>query len=436
MFLTDRDYTEDMIDFVTTMLSEFWTVYCEMAPYLVFGFLFAGVLSVMIREETVERHLGGKGFWPILKASAFGVPLPLCSCGVIPVAASLRRSGSSRAATVSFLVSTPQTGVDSILVTYSLLGPVFALFRPVAALVSGMLAGLSVKFWGPKEVPKAALASPEAKDDCSDGKCGSIAIRILRYGLVTLPKDIGRSLIIGLAIAGLIAAAIPEDFFSRLIGSGLLMMALMMLMGIPLYVCATASVPVAAALMAKGVSPGAALVFLMTGPATNAATVAVIWKTMGRRTCLLYLANVAGCALASGLVLDQVYVWTHASSTIQITHILPEFVHTVCAFLLIGVLAYSMAPAWLARRTPAPCSCTSSCEGRQGGYSMKIRVTGMTCSHCVQSVGRALKGCSGVQDAQVDLAKGEAVISGEGLDPKVLCQAVRELGYEAEPIEP
>jgi len=409
------------MDVVWTIPVAFWNVLGQMAPYLLFGFLFAGVLSVMISPSAVERHLGGKGVWPVVKAAAFGVPLPLCSCGVIPVAASLRRHGASRPATTSFLLSTPQTGVDSIMVTYSLLGPVFAVFRPVAALVSGLLGGAAVAAWSDHQ-GNGATDAVECQDACcsGDGK-GNVFSRILTYGLVTLPRDIGKSLLIGLAIAGVITAAVPDDYFAGMLGGGIVTMLVMMLLGIPVYVCATASVPVAAALVAKGVSPGAALVFLMTGPATNAAAVTTLWQVMGRRTGLIYLGAVAATALASGLVLDHVFAVSGIPAGRHGEEMLPGWVGTVSALALLGVMAVAL---WPSKKTPGQAPPPGPRE-----QTAEFAVTGMTCDHCIQTVRRALLECPGVARADVWLKPGRATVIGRDFDVEVVRSAVEGLGF-------
>ena len=239
-----------------------------------------------------------------MKATLFGIPLPLCSCSVIPVTASLRKHGAGRGAATAFLISTPQTGVDSIFVTLALLGPVFAIFRPVAALVSGLLGGSAVDVLEPHGEDDA-----EAVEECEDACCaenghGKVG-KIFSYGFIDLPRDIGKALIIGILIAGVIGAAMKGKPLED-VGTGIPAILVMMLIGIPVYVCATASVPVAAALILTGVSPGAALAFLMTGPATNAAGIATVWKTMGRRTAIVYLAAVASTAFVSALLLDYI----------------------------------------------------------------------------------------------------------------------------------
>jgi len=293
-----------------------WATTAQMAPYLLFGFLMAGVLSVLISPDLIERHLGSGTIGPVLKASLVGVPLPLCSCGVIPVAASLRRHGASKGATTAFLISTPQTGVDSVLVTYGMLGPVFAIFRPIAALVSGVIGGLVVGATEDERTteltPSSAPPSPATPSCCAKHAKKSKFAEALRYGFVTLPKDIGRPLLAGVLVAGLISAFFPTDSFQAISGHYWISLLAMLGLGIPLYVCATASVPIAAALILKGLSPGAALVFLMTGPASNAASVTTIAKTMGRRTAIIYLLVVAVSALACGLVLDAFIVTPEA----------------------------------------------------------------------------------------------------------------------------
>lgn len=296
-----------LIQKLKIVLLEFWHTIGDMSPYLLFGFLIAGILSVVVSKAFVQRHLGGRGFWSVIKASALGVPLPLCSCSVIPVSMSLRQQGASREATLAFLLSTPQTGVDSIFVTYSLLGPVFAIIRPVIALITGLVGGILTRL--------VTVNESEPSDVQTESKCCCCAEKnepannnpitaMLKHGFVTLPSDIGKPMLIGLVIAALLAVLVPDNFFAEYLGRGWLPMLVMMILGIPMYVCATASVPIAAALILKGITPGAALVFLMAGPATNAAGLATVWKTLGRKTAITYLVTVAVCAFVSGLLLD------------------------------------------------------------------------------------------------------------------------------------
>ena len=297
------------MEFIKTIITEFWNTTSDMSVYLLFGFFVAGIISIFISQEVVERHLGSRGLLSVLKASLFGVPLPLCSCGVIPVSVSLHKHGASKGATIAFLLSTPQTGVDSILVTLSLLGPVFAIFRPVVALITGVIGGSLVDVFGDKSNEK--VQEPEKCHDeccCSHNKkmSGKLAAG-MKFAFINLPRDISRPMLAGLVVAAFISAFVPKDFFVEILGTGIFAMVVMMFLGIPMYVCATASVPIAAALMMKGLTPGAAMVFLMTGPATNAASLATIWKSLGSRTAIIYMLTVAGCALLAGITLDYIY---------------------------------------------------------------------------------------------------------------------------------
>lgn len=333
-----------MSEFVKSVIFDFWATMAEMSPFLLFGFFVAGLLSVFVSQTLVERHLGGRGLWPLIKASLFGVPLPLCSCGVIPVSMSLRKHGASKGSTISFLLSTPQTGVDSIFVTLSLLGPVFAIFRPIAAFLTGIVGGGLVELFEPEA---GHGHEPEKCIDecCSDhAKSGRIR-RVFKYGFVTLPRDIGKAMLLGLVIAAGISVIVPADFFADYLGTGIFPMIVMMLLGIPVYVCATASVPVAAALILKGLTPGAALVFLMTGPATNAASIITIWKVLGRRTALLFLAAVAGCALAAGIVLDYIGGGGELEAVHQHAWMLPPLLKHISAVVLLVLLGYAILTA-------------------------------------------------------------------------------------------
>ncbi len=330
-----------MSDTLFNLLREFWGTLAEMSPYLLFGFLIEGLLSVWISAQQVQRHLGGRGFWAVVKASLFGVPLPLCSCGVIPVSMSLYKHGAGRGATISFLLSTPQTGVDSIFVTYSLLGPFFAILRPVAAFLSGLLGGVLVNLSDGRIEAEGTGEQPCEEDCCAAGTTTPKWRRALRHGFVTLPTDIGRAMLGGLAVAALISAAVPDDFFAVYLaaGSGIAAMLVMMVVGIPVYVCATASVPVAAALIEKGLSPGAALVFLMTGPATNAAALTTLWGVLGRRTAILYLLTAAGGALAAGLLVDFFLAGRDVTEMIDAHGLmLPGWAEHLSAVLLLAVL--------------------------------------------------------------------------------------------------
>jgi uncharacterized membrane protein YraQ (UPF0718 family) len=332
-----------MIDYIQMIIMDFWHTVVEMSPYLLFGFFMAGVLSMLVSQNLVERHLGGRGVLPVLKASLLGVPLPLCSCSVIPVSMSLRKHGASKGSTIAFLLSTPQTGVDSIFVTLSLLGPLFAIFRPLVAFATGIVGGALIDTFvqGP-ETQDSTI--PKCSDECcsSGGNVAGKVLRGLKHGFVTLPRDIGRPMLIGLFIAAAITAFVPEDYFADKLGTGILAMVVMMLVGIPIYVCATASVPIAAALILKGLTPGAAFVFLVTGPATNAASFVTIWKILGGRTAIIYLATVAGCAILSGILLDYIAAGVNFEVVARPGWMLPHIVSYTSAVILLVMLGFAV----------------------------------------------------------------------------------------------
>ncbi len=334
---------------ISDVLHAAWYTLTAMAPYLLFGFFMAGILSMFISPRLVENHLGGRGIWPIMKASLLGIPLPLCSCSVIPVAASLRRHKAGHGATSAFLISTPQTGIDSLLATISLMGPVFAIFRTLCAFVSGVLGGAIVDLVSPEE--------SAVEEHCSDACCsphaeGNRFMRAMTHGFGTLVDDVSGPLLLGLVIAGLISAFVPESLFTEHIGEGLPAMLLMLALGIPIYVCATASIPIAAAMIMKGVSPGAALVFLMTGPATNAASITTIWRMFGTRAGIAFLLAVAVTALGSGLLMD---LWIPAAALR--VDIAVEAGHTATwKHLSAIVLLALLAVPWLRKLRVRACS--------------------------------------------------------------------------------
>lgn len=324
------------------ILIESWTVATQMAPSLLLGFLVAGFLSVLISPDLIKTHLGTRSFWQVCKAALLGVPLPLCSCSVLPVAASLRRNGASRGSTISFLVSTPQTGVDSILATSALLGPVFVVFRVIVAFVSGILSGsLAEALSG---TGAAQQAEPAHCKKCHQAVPEKLLKRAFRYGFVTLARDIGRAMLLGILVSGMLTALVPDDYFAQRLGSGMAAMLLMMVIGIPMYVCSTGSIPVAFALMQLGISPGAGLVFLVSGPATNAAAVAMVWKDLGRTSTVIYLAVIAVCALAAGLLMDYFSMGLSDGATVHAHGEGVGVFGTLSAILLIGLLIPSLLP--------------------------------------------------------------------------------------------
>jgi uncharacterized membrane protein YraQ (UPF0718 family) len=343
------------MNLVTAVLQECWQILVAAAPFVLFGFFAAGVLKALLPEAAVARHLGKNSAGSVLKASLFGIPLPLCSCGVLPAAVGLRQQGASKGASAAFLVSVPETGIDSIAITWALLDPLMTVLRPIASFVTATVVGLLIN-----RLPDEAPREPGSAGDAEAGGCGCAAScgseadvaarppfgRRLRDGLSyafgDLLGDIGLWLLGGIALAGVIATFVPADFFTRTLSSEPLSLLAMLAVGIPLYICATASTPVAAALVLKGLSPGAALVFLLAGPATNAATITVVARTFGRAATAIYLVTIALCALAFGWLTDRLY----AGSGLKITHwaassaaAVPSSLATVSAVALLALVA-------------------------------------------------------------------------------------------------
>ena len=348
------------------LLSIFWNLVIESAPWLLMGYLLAGIIKQVIPNSWVEKQLSEPGLLSIVKGAFIGAPLPLCSCGVIPTALAIRKAGASKGATSSFLVATPETGVDSISFSYAVLGPIFALMRPIGALTSAIVAGILVNtFDGKEEVVEettstcgSCCASKKAQEAEQKASLGERFIAAVKYGYGRMISDTAKWLAIGLIAATIITAVVPQSFFLQW-GDGLMAMIVMVVVGLPMYICATASTPVAASLLFAGISPGAALVFMLTGPATNIATMGVIREQLGTRSLMAYLAGVVGTAIICGLVLNSLYAnfgWPLQLSMAEHGESYPLW-RQLAAVLLVGLIARVWVQPLFARReavgTPA-----------------------------------------------------------------------------------
>ncbi len=308
------------MDFIVQGLREAWALLLESSVYVLFGLLISGLLRVFLSPHTVATHLGKGRFRSVFKAALLGIPLPLCSCGVLPAAAGLRKQGANRGATSAFLISTPESGVDSIAITWALLDPIMTVARPVAAFTTATAAGITENLFGADRENNEIIPDLRCPvDACCDGKdCPpeeharhhtffEKILAGLRFALTDVWGDIASWFFVGLLLAGAITALVPEEVMGRFLGGGVTSMLLMLAVGIPLYVCATASTPIAAALILKGVSPGAALVFLLAGPATNVTSLTVLVGVLGKRATVIYLAMIALFAVLFGLAVDWIY---------------------------------------------------------------------------------------------------------------------------------
>jgi uncharacterized membrane protein YraQ (UPF0718 family) len=350
-------------DILLNILVQSWDVLVESAPFVLFGFFVAGLLKAFVPDSFMARHLGRNSVGSVAKAAVIGVPLPLCSCGVLPAALGMRRQGASKGATTAFMISTPETGVDSMAVTYALIDPIMTVVRPVAATITAIVAGLLVNAFPDRDEPGGGVdpaplvpgsvldRHPDAGSDCGCGGCCATTANStlwqrfssgMRYAFDEMISDIGKWLLVGVVVAGVIAAVVPDDALARYAGGGFLSYLVMLMVALPLYVCATASTPIAASLLLKGLSPGAALVFLLAGPATNGATITVMLKTLGKRAAALYVTSIILCSLVLAWLVDRLYVGLGLDIRAVVSHVdetLPEWAgvaSAVAVLLLVG----------------------------------------------------------------------------------------------------
>ena len=365
------------------ILNESWQLLLDAAVYILFGILIGGLLKVFLSPAYVARHLGQGRYSSVFKAALFGVPLPLCSCGVLPAAAALKRQGANNGATTAFLISTPESGIDSISVSYALLDPIMTVARPLAAFVSALIAGCIENTYNP---PRPQLAMAADLSCAVDGCCSGVdcppaehahhhtlfeKIRAgMGYAFGELWGDLAGWFFIGLLLAGIISALVPDDLITSYLGGGFVAMLLMVAFGIPLYICATASTPIAAAMILKGVSPGAALVFMLAGPATNMATISVLVGLLGRRTTAVYLTCIAVTAVVFGLALDAVYLTMGISAKAmmgQAGELVPYPVQLAAALVILTLSVkpmVTMIRGWFkkgADGSDSGCGCDGGC---------------------------------------------------------------------------
>lgn len=355
-------------DLTQRFFVECWAVLREAAPFMLLGFFVAGLIKGLLPDAWMTKHLAGRGPLSVFKAALVGVPLPLCSCGVLPAALGLRRKGAGPGATTAFMISTPETGVDSIAVTYAMIDPIMTVLRPLAALGTAIVAGLAANLL-PGRLVHAAAQSPAPSCGCSCGGacCGDdhhapdTGASRLRDGLADafgeMLADVGVWLLIGVVVAGVIGVLLPPGILAKIPGGELGSMLVMLAAGVPLYVCASSSTPVAASLLLKGLSPGAALVFLLTGPATNVTTLTVMARSFGVALTGVYVAAIAACSVVFGLIANRVYTALGVNIHAAIGHVdeaLPANLETACAVLLLLLIARALL-AERSRRRAAAC---------------------------------------------------------------------------------
>jgi len=386
------------------------------------GFLIAGVLHVFVPQKFYANYLSRKNRLSVLWAALLGIPLPLCSCGVIPTAIGLRNEKASKGAIASFLIATPQTGIDSILATFSLMGLGFAIIRPVAALITGVCGGLLVN----RLVREDDYCSVDDNSQLSTVNSQLKIWRVVKYAYYDMIRDIGLRLLIGLVVAALIQVAVPDEFFLSFGSQPLLQMLVILAIAVPMYICSTGSIPVAAALMMKGLSPGAALVMLMAGPAVNLASILVVHKAMGRRFTWIYLMTIVGFAILFGLLLNATEQLSIVNYQLPISNAccmsasaLPSPFKLVCATVLTLLIVFALMMKLFSKFTtkkPLDPDVTV------------YRVEDMHCSHCEAAVVRAVEEVPGVENAKASASANTLTIKGPATEEAVR-KAVEGVGY-------
>lgn len=414
-------------EFIGSFFSDFVTILGEMSPYLLLGFFFAGLLYAFIPKYKIEKYFSGTPLRSSVLASIFGIPLPLCSCGVIPTGTAFYKNGASKGGTVSFLISTPQTGVDSILATFSLMGLPFAIIRPLAALITGITGGLITSSITSKEIDKRVYKQQEEQQKSFRQKVSDV----FRYGFVDFIQDISKWLVIGLVLAAVISAVIPNEFFELLNMPPVVQMLMILVVSIPLYICATGSIPLAAVLILKGISPGAAFVLLMAGPATNAATITMIGKVLGKRSLFAYLGTIIIGALSFGLLIDYVLPveWFTQIANEHLGHDHGQQLswwQIGSGILLMGLILNGFIQKKLSDKRNSIQTKNSNIMGIQ-----TIKVDGMTCNHCKANVESNLEKLSFVTSAKVNLTEKTVTLEGDNIEIDLVKETIDSLGYKS-----
>lgn len=368
------------------ILGACWLLFREAAIYILFGLLVGGLLKVFLSPSYVADHLGKGRFSSVFKAALLGIPLPLCSCGVLPAAASLKKQGANNGATTAFLISTPESGVDSISITWALLDPIMTVARPVAAFLSAMVAGMAENFFNPPTARSVREGDgltwlPNVHDNAVQqpiaSRKGVVAklLQAIHHAGSELWSELAGWFFLGVLLAGVVTALVPAEMISQYLGGGFSSMLLMLLFGIPLYICATASTPIAAAFILKGMSPGAALVFLLVGPATNMASLSVLIGLLGKRATALYLISISVVSVLCGLVVDAIYAFSTVSASAVVGRSF-EFVPGWLEIGAAGLLLILSGPPLLrslnklvVRKKEQGCGCSSGTCASSGNGS-------------------------------------------------------------------
>ncbi len=402
-----------MTEFFTDYIQALWGIVLELSPPLLGGLIFAGLIHLIIPAGFIHRTLSKRGFGSVFKSVMVGVPMPLCSCGVVPTALGLRKEGASNGATTAFLISTPQTGVDSVLVSANFLGWPFAIFKVVSAFITGMIGGMIAEY---ADKPSSIAEQPATSFEPTPRTLKEF----WHYTVVDLYGAIDKWIYIGVLLAALITAVTPENYFSDMsLAQGFSGMLLMLVISIPLYVCATGSVPIAASLVLAGMPLGTAMIFLMAGPATNIATIGAIYRTLGLRLLMVYLGTLIIMSIIFALLFEAMFSEQVVVSIHQHSNNLTGIISTI----LLGLVT-----AWLFyfRHKQKKIKLQNFLENDMG---ITLNVEGMSCQHCVASVKKSIEALEGVSEATPDLDTGKVLIDGDNLNDAAIKQAITDAGY-------
>ena len=406
-----------------------------MSPYLLLGFLIAGILHVFVPKTFYAKYLSRDNKLSVLWAALLGVPLPLCSCGVIPTAIGLKNEGASKGAVASFLIATPQTGIDSILATFSLMGLGFAVTRPVAALVTGICGGFLVNRLVKEEVKIENSVCAIDNSQFSIFNSQFKLWRVLKYAYYDMIQDIGLRLAIGLLVAALINVAVPDEFFLSFGKQPLLQMLVILVVAVPMYICSTGSIPVAAALIMKGLSPGAALVMLMAGPAVNIASILVVRKSMGRRFTWIYLLTIVVFSVLFGLLLNlfsDLSIFNFKLSTFNSGHSAccaseiasPSVFQIICSSLLVLFIIIALSMKFFSKFKKVNVNPDTGATD-----TVVYTVEGMHCNHCKAACEQSVSKVKGVASCEATPAANTLVVTGTAPESDIR-KAVEQAGFE------
>ncbi|MGE0051390.1 MAG: SO_0444 family Cu/Zn efflux transporter [Arcobacter sp.] len=343
------------MELAITLANNFLALLDAMAIYILVGLLIAGFLKQIVPDDFIIKHLGSGNISSVIKATIFGIPLPVCSCSVIPLAQSLRKEGASKGAVQSFLISSPITGIDSILATYSFFGLIFTIYRVISSIIIAIVVGIIQNIFDKdeeKEIKKEEVSSCSCHCSCSSEKPAKKTFSIkevFSYAYVTLFKDMVKPLFIGLIFATLFTSLAPKEYTSLLFENQFLTYLVIILFSMPLYICATASLPIAAALIIEGMSPGAAFILLSAGPATSLITMSVVYKSLGKTSLIIYLTMIAVLSLLFGYLFDTFFTNVNILN-FSLEEERSSLLSQISSFIMLVLMSYYLIKPWLNRK--------------------------------------------------------------------------------------